>query len=105
MAEKEEKKEDPTVGNSPLDHPQMMKTEEAVKLINDMIKQYPHFLFFACDLKTGGMALNGDSRRVGAFILSTMKSNKAVGESLSKTFSAILQDYQAHKNKTDKNVN
>jgi hypothetical protein len=97
--------EKPTTENTPKDQPQLMKKEDALKLVNDMIEQYPNWMFFACDDKTGGMAVNGDSRKVGAFILSTMKSNKAVGESLSATFSAILQDYQKHMNKTDKNVN
>ena len=99
------KKEDPTTENTPLDQPQMLKPEAAIKIVNDMIREYPNFLFFACDEKTGGMALNGDSRRVGQFIMGLMKSNKAVGESLSGTFSAILQDYQKHKNRTDKNIN
>jgi hypothetical protein len=100
-----EEQVNPTAENTPKEEAQLMKPEDAVKLINDMIREYPNYLFFACDQKTGGMAVNGDSRRVGMFILSTMKSNKAVGESLSATFSAILKDYTAHKNKTDKNVN
>jgi hypothetical protein len=83
-----------------------MKTEEAVKLVTEAVEKKPNWMFIACDSEgKGTMLINGHSGKTVTFLLDSMIKNPTLGEGMFQLLKPLVDQYQEHRKKVNKNIN